>query len=100
MRKLNISVVIGIIVALVGAGLVLVYGRHVNNKIAGGKQTMPVLVADQALAAGTSAGSLTGHVHVQQIPAAYVVKGALSTPTALTDATAQNAVLVGGVPQG
>jgi Flp pilus assembly protein CpaB len=100
MKKLNISVVIGIIVALVGAGLVLVYGRHVNNKIAGGKQTMSVLVADQALAAGASAGSLTGHVHVAQIPAAYVVKGALSTPTALTNAAAQNAVLVGGVPQG
>ena len=47
MKKLNISVVIGVIVALIGAGLVLVYGRHVNNKIAGGKQTMPVLVSAQ-----------------------------------------------------
>lgn len=100
MRKLNISIVVGVIVALIGAGLVLVYGRHVNNKIAGGKQTQPVLVADEALSAGSSATSLMGHVHVAQIPAAYVVKGALSTPTALTATSSQNAVLVGGVPQG
>jgi pilus assembly protein CpaB len=100
MRKLNISIVVGVVVALIGAGLVLVYGRHVNNKIAGGKQTMPVLVADQALSAGSAATSLTGHVHVAQIPAAYVVKGALSTQAALTATSAQNAVLVGGVPQG
>jgi len=100
MRKLNVSVIVGIIVALVGAGLVFAYGRNVNNKIAGGKHPMSVLVADEPLTAGTTASDVASHVHVAQIPAAYVVKGALSTPSALTTPKAGSAVLAGSVPQG
>src|SRR5438477_257651 len=46
MRKLNISIIIGVIIALVGASLVFFYGRHVDNKISDGKATMSVIVAD------------------------------------------------------
>ena len=73
MRKLNITIVVGIVVALIGAGLVFVYGHNVDNKISSGKRTVDVLVADQALGAGMTAGDVASHVHVAQIPSAYVV---------------------------
>jgi Flp pilus assembly protein CpaB len=100
MRKLNVSVVVGILVALVGAGLVFIYGHNANNKISAGRHPMSVLVADTALNAGTTASDVAGHVHVAQIPAAYVVKGALTSPSALSSSGAQSAVLAGSVPEG
>jgi hypothetical protein len=33
MRKLNITVIVGIVVALIGAGIVFVYGHNVDHKI-------------------------------------------------------------------
>ncbi|HVV77573.1 MAG TPA: RcpC/CpaB family pilus assembly protein [Mycobacteriales bacterium] len=100
MRKLNITVIVGIVVALIGAGLVFVYGHNVDNKISDGKRTVDVLVADQSLGAGMTAADVVSHVHVAQIPSAYVVKGAISATSALTAPQAASAILVGSVPQG
>lgn len=100
MRKLNITVFVGIVVALIGAGLVFVYGHNVSSKISGGKRTVAVLVADQPLGAGMTAADVASHVHVAQIPSAYVVKNAIAAPSSLTSAQASSAVLVGAVPQG
>jgi pilus assembly protein CpaB len=100
MRKLNISVLVGIIVALVGATLVFVYGRHVNDKISSGKATMSVLVANDAIPAGTSAGDVASHVHVAQIPSAYVVSGAITTMTQLTSTQAANYVTTAAIAKG
>jgi Flp pilus assembly protein CpaB len=100
MRKLNVTVIAGILAAVIGAGLVFVYGHNVDNKISDGRRTVGVLVADTALGAGMPAASVAAHVHVAQIPSAYVVKDAVSSTSALTTASAQNAVLVGSVPEG
>jgi Flp pilus assembly protein CpaB len=100
MRKLNITIIVGIVVALIGAGLVFVYGHNVDNKISSGKQTTDVLVADAPLSAGTPATEVATHVHVAHIPSAYVVKNAVATPDALQTDQASSAVLVGAVPQG
>lgn len=100
MRKLNITIVVGIVVAVIGAGLVFVYGHNVDNKISAGKHTVSVLVADEVLGAGMTAGDVVSHVHVAQIPDAYVVKNAIAATTSLSAPSAQNAVLVGSVPQG
>ncbi|HVU61872.1 MAG TPA: RcpC/CpaB family pilus assembly protein [Mycobacteriales bacterium] len=100
MRKLNITVIVGIVVALIGAGIVFVYGHNVDNKISSGKQTVNVLVADQFLGAGMTAGDVVSHVHVAQIPAAYVVKNAIAETTALSGTQASSAVLSGSVPEG
>jgi pilus assembly protein CpaB len=100
MRKLNISIIVGVIIALVGASLVFFYGRHVDNKISNGKATVSVIVADDALAAGTSAHDVAAHVHVAQIPSAYVVSGALTMMNQLTSTDAQNFQLVGAVAKG
>src|SRR5690242_1059028 len=100
MRKLNITVLVGIVVALVGAGLVFVYGHNVDNKISGGKQTVAVLVADEFLGAGMTAGDVVSHVHVAQIPSAYVVKNAIGDTNNLSSDQAASAVLSGSVPEG
>ncbi|HVX70107.1 MAG TPA: RcpC/CpaB family pilus assembly protein [Mycobacteriales bacterium] len=100
MRKLNITVIVGIVVALIGAGLVFVYGHNVDNKISDGKQTVDVLVADQILGAGMSANDVVSHVHVAQIPSAYVVKNAIAGTSVLSSSEASDSVLVGNVPEG
>jgi Flp pilus assembly protein CpaB len=100
MRKLNITIIVGIVVAIIGAGLVFYYGHNVDNKISDGKHTVSVLVADEVLGTGMSAGDVVSHVHVAQIPDAYVVKNAIAATSSLTASGAQSAVLVGSVPQG
>ncbi|HWA66403.1 MAG TPA: RcpC/CpaB family pilus assembly protein [Mycobacteriales bacterium] len=100
MRKLNVTIVVGVVVALIGAGLVFFYGHNVDNKISDGKHTVSVLVADEALGTGMTAGDVVSHVHVAQIPDAYVVKNAIAATSSLTASGAQNAVLVGEVPEG
>jgi Flp pilus assembly protein CpaB len=100
MRKLNITVLVGIVVALVGAGMVFVYGHNVDNKISDGKQTVAVLVADEFLGAGMTAGDVVSHVHVAQIPSAYVVKNAIAATENLSSSQASSAVLSGSVPEG
>jgi Flp pilus assembly protein CpaB len=100
MRKLNVTIIVGIVVAIIGAGLVFYYGHNVDNKISDGKHTVSVLVADQVLGTGMSAGDVVSHVHVAQIPDAYVVKNAIAATSSLTANGAQSAVLVGSVPEG
>jgi pilus assembly protein CpaB len=81
MRKLNVMIVAGLIVAIIGAAVVIAYGRSVDNKIADGKQTVSVLVAKQDIPAGTSADQLGGMFAPKDVPSAYVESGALSSLT-------------------
>jgi Flp pilus assembly protein CpaB len=100
MRKLNITIIVGIVVAIIGAGLVFYYGHNVDNKISDGKHTVSVLVADEVLGTGMTAGDVVSHVHVAQIPDAYVVKNAIAATTSLSSNGASSAVLVGTVAEG
>ncbi|HVT63926.1 MAG TPA: RcpC/CpaB family pilus assembly protein [Mycobacteriales bacterium] len=100
MRKLNITVIVGIVVALIGAGIVFAYGHNVDHKISSGKQTVSVLVADEFLGSGMTAGDVVSHVHVAQIPSAYVVKNAIGDTSNLSSNQASSAVLSGAVPEG
>jgi Flp pilus assembly protein CpaB len=100
MRKLNVTVIVGVIVAVLGAGMVFAYGQTVDRRISNGRDPVAVLVADSDLAAGTAATSLRGRVHVEKVPAAYVVGGALDSEAALTSALPEGAVLSGPVPKG
>ena len=99
MRKLNVTVMVGVIVAVLGAGMVFAYGQSVDRRIANGKDPVPVLIADDDLAAGTSVGSLRGRVHVEKVPGAYVVTGALGGMSALSSISS-GAVLSGPLPKG
>lgn len=79
MRKLNFTIIAGIVAALVGAALVLSYGHGVDTRIANGRRTVPVLVAKTALPAGLLPAALRGMVEVRQVPAEYAVSDALAS---------------------
>ncbi|MGH2719980.1 MAG: Flp pilus assembly protein CpaB [Actinomycetota bacterium] len=97
MRKLNATLLLGIVVAVLGFGLVLTYGRTVERRIADGRETVKVLVASENLSAGTPAGSLVdgSAYRLTSVPQAYVPAGAL---TDLDDV--QGMALLGPVPKG
>lgn len=95
MRKLNITVLVGLIVAALGAGLVLVYGSRVDSRVAQGKETVPVLVAREALLPGSTAGDVGARLVVQQVPRLYVAEGALQDLSAV-----EGQVLLGPVGKG
>lgn len=80
MRKLNVTIIAGLIVALIGAGAVYAYGHKVDSRVASGKQTVAVLVAKADLPAGTSAAAVAQNVQARQVPNAYVAADALSAP--------------------
>jgi pilus assembly protein CpaB len=96
MRKLNLTIVAGLIVAVVGAALVVSYGRRVEHRAAGNGQMATVLVAKADLAAGTSAAALQGAVESKQVPQAYVVAHALSTMTQIPPGTVLRGPVVTG----
>lgn len=96
MRKLNASIVIGIIVAIIGASSVVAYGRNVNRRILNGRQAQTVMVADSALTAGADVSAVRSRVHAEQVPAAFAVDGAIAS---LADVPAGQ-VLLSGVPKG
>ena len=96
MRKLNASIVIGLIVAIVGAMAVFAYGRNVDRRLVKGQQPTSVLVADSTLSAGSTVDDVRGHVHVAQVPAAFVVADALHS---LSDVPAGN-VLTSVIAEG
>ena len=100
MRKLNVSIVVGVIVAVLGAGIVVAYGQSVDKRAAGGKNAVSVLVADSNLDAGTPASEVASKVHVEKMPSAFAVDGALSDSGTLTSSVGRNAVLTGPVPKG
>lgn len=83
MRKLNLTIVAGIIAALVGGVLVLSYGRGVDSKIANGRRTVAVLVAKTDLVAGELPAALRDKVEVRQVPAEYAVSDALASLDAI-----------------
>lgn len=95
MRRLNVTIIAGLIAALLGAVLVFSYGRNVDERIAEGEEKVNVLVATGDLEAGAPADSLTQSVQTEQIPRAYVVEGALDS---LADV--QGLTLVAPVPAG
>ncbi len=74
MRKLNVTIVAGLVVALIGAALVVVYGRGVDQRIADGKELVSVFVATSDIAAGATSPTVGAAVETRQIPRAYLVE--------------------------
>ncbi|MGH9155936.1 MAG: Flp pilus assembly protein CpaB [Acidimicrobiales bacterium] len=95
MKKLNLAIVVGVVAALLGGVLVVAYGRNVDGKIAKGRELTSVLVATDALVAGTAGSSLEGSTALRDVPKTFVVTGAL---TSLDDVS--TLTLVAPVPSG
>ena len=96
MKRLNASIVVGLVVAIIGATSVIAYGRNVDKRILHGRQAQTVVVADRALVSGESVSALKSAVHTVQVPSAYAVDGALAS---LSDVPAGQ-VLLAGVAKG
>ncbi|MFP5297837.1 MAG: Flp pilus assembly protein CpaB [Actinomycetota bacterium] len=95
MKRLNITIVAGLVAALLGGLLVFSYGRNVDEKIAAGKETVPVLVAAEDLSAGAAASTLNGALITEEIPQEYLVEDALASLDEV-----QDLVLSAPVPAG
>ncbi len=95
MKKLNLAIAAGVLTALIGGVLVLAYGRNVDDKIAKGRAMTPVLVATEALTAGTAGASLKGSTELRQVPKAFLATGTLAS---LDDVSTMT--LVAPVPSG
>ncbi|HVL65256.1 MAG TPA: Flp pilus assembly protein CpaB [Actinomycetota bacterium] len=96
MRKLNLTIALGVVAALIGAGLVLAYGRSVEQRIADGRETVSVLVASAALPAGTAAEQLVEVTETKEIPRAYVAAGAVGELADLAGMVLSGPVASGG----
>ena len=95
MRKLNLAIALGVILALVGAAIAFAYGRSVDERIADGKRTTTVLVTTKALTAGMTGAEVRKSVETRDIPAAYAPEGTISS---LDDVATKT--LLGPVPIG
>lgn len=96
MRKLNIVILLGLVVALVGAGLVYVAGQRVEERVAEGKESVTVFVARNVLTEGTRGADLdTTDIEEQQVPRAFLPEGAVTDLADVSDK-----VLLGPVPKG
>ena len=66
MRKLNLTILVGLVVAVLGFALVFAYGSRVDSRVAEGRESVPVLVATATAAAGLTPAELTGLLEVRE----------------------------------
>jgi pilus assembly protein CpaB len=83
MRIRIIAVVAAIVLAAVGAVVLVVAVRGASQQAADGAKTEAVLVVTSEIPAGTSSAAIAGSAEVRRIPAAYVVAGAVASTKAL-----------------
>lgn len=95
MRKLNLTILAGLVLALIGATTVLAYGRNVDEKIRAGRETVAVLVATKPLDPGLGAAAVQPGVRVEPVPRAYVADGALADLGAVSTLTLRGPVAKG-----
>ena len=95
MRKLNITILVGALVALLGFAIVFGYGRNVDQRVADGRETTMVLVAKEGLLAGATPAELAGKLVAMPVPSAYLAEGALTKLDGVT-----GKVLLGPLPKG
>ena len=72
MRKLNTTILIGLLVAALGFVLAFAYGQNVDDRVADGKATEEVLVAIEALAEGDTVAEISEKVESRAIPREYL----------------------------
>jgi Flp pilus assembly protein CpaB len=94
-RKLNTTILIGLLVAAVGFVLVFAYGNNVDQRVADGKATVDVLIASEALTAGSTPGDLEEKLEVKPIPNEYLAEDAIKDLDEV-----EGLVLLGPVPKG
>jgi pilus assembly protein CpaB len=77
MRRL-IAIIVALLLAGAGTFFLVSYVRGAESRALAGEVVMPVLVADQAIAAGTPVEELAGLVRAEQVPAKVAAVGAVA----------------------
>lgn len=95
MRRRLLAAAAALVLALVGAVVLLAYAKGADARAMAGQRTREVLVADQLIPSGTAATSLADHVKVENLPASAVAPGAVASLSALTGKVALADVLPG-----
>jgi pilus assembly protein CpaB len=93
-RKLNTTILIGLLVAALGFVLAFAYGRNVDDRVADGKATEEVLVATEALVAGDTPTDIADKVESRAIPREYLAEGVIKSLDEV-----KGLVLLGPLPQ-
>jgi Flp pilus assembly protein CpaB len=93
-RKLNTTILIGLLVAALGFVLAFAYGRNVDDRVADGKATEEVLVATAALAAGDTPTDIKDKVESRAIPREYLAKDVIKSLDEV-----EGLVLLGPLPE-
>lgn len=93
MRKLNTTILIGLLVAALGFVLAFAYGRNVDDRVADGKATEEVLVATEALVAGDTPTDIAEKVESRAVPREYLAEGTIKSLDEV-----KGLVLLGPVP--
>lgn len=84
MRRRLLAATAALLLALLGAAVLVGYARGADRRAMAGLATVPVLVVgDQPIPAGTPADKLTGLVRTEQLPARAAVPGAVRDLTTL-----------------
>jgi len=97
-RSNNLIIVLGVLTAVVGAGLVLLLAsrggddKGSSTASGGGGENVPVLVAKKAIPQGSAGGSLGDSVELRQVPAVTRSSDALVSLGELADRTTTVAI--------
>lgn len=79
MLRRVLAAVAALVLAIVGALLVVGYAQRADQRATAAQETVEVLVASEALAGGTKAAELEDLVEVKLVPQGVVVQGAIDS---------------------
>jgi pilus assembly protein CpaB len=82
-RRRFLAAAAALVLALVGGVVLVAYARGADARAMAGLATVPVLVVDQPVAAGTPAEDLAALVRTEQLPAKAAVAGRVTDLTTL-----------------
>ena len=95
MQKKIIGIIVSVLLAAAGTGLLVAYVRSAESRAQKGERTVSVLVASATIPKGTKATDLSGKVRTEQVPAKVVARGAMSTVDPIADRVASIDLLPG-----
>ena len=84
MQRRLLAAVAAFLIAAVGAVLLVGYAQSADARARAGEQSVPVLVVDTRVPAGTAAAALAGSVRTEQVPARLAVPGSMTDLSGVT----------------
>lgn len=83
-RQKLIGIAVAVVLALVGAGLLITFVRGAEDRALEGEDPTSVLVVSEPIAKGTAAEAVAALVRTEKVPARAVAEGALTSVASLT----------------